>query len=60
MFDPSASREEPGYYHLHPDFFREVVIGLADTHGREIHYILARLLLCREKDPKLSHILWRE
>ncbi|VFS59582.1 dsDNA-mimic protein [Raoultella planticola] len=45
---------------LNPDFFAEVVIGLADTDGGEINDIFARILLCREKDHKLCHILWRE
>ncbi|KAF0661135.1 hypothetical protein L245_33155, partial [Salmonella enterica subsp. enterica serovar Worthington str. BCH-4719] len=40
--------------------FAEVVIGLADTEDGEINDIFARVLLCREKDHKLCHILWRE
>ena len=47
-------------FDLNPDFFAEVVIGLADTDGGEINDIFARVLLCREKDHKLCHILWRE
>ena len=47
-------------FDLNPDFFAEVVIGLADTEDGEINDIFARVLLCREKDHKLCHILWRE
>ena len=47
-------------FDLNPDFFAEVVIGLADEDGGEINDIFARVLLCREKDHKLCHILWRE
>lgn len=60
LFDPSADWEEHVDYDLNPDFFAEVVIGLADTDGGEINDIFARVLLCREKDHKLCHILWRE
>ena len=49
-----------GDFVLNPDFFAEVVIGLADEDGGEINDIFARVLLCREKDHKLCHILWRE
>ncbi|WP_141703331.1 DUF440 family protein, partial [Yersinia pestis] len=28
--------------------------------GEEINDIFARVLLCREKDHKLCHILWKE
>ncbi len=31
-----------------------------DEDGGEINDIFARVLLCREKDHKLCHILWRE
>ena len=47
-------------FDLNPDFFAEVVIGLADEDGGEINDIFARVLLSREKDHKLCHILWRE
>ncbi|RZA63958.1 DUF440 family protein, partial [Citrobacter freundii] len=36
------------------------VLGVADTEDGEINDIFARVLLCREKDHKLCHILWRE
>ncbi|RXX70750.1 HI1450 family dsDNA-mimic protein, partial [Klebsiella pneumoniae] len=36
LCDPSADWEEHVYYDLNPDFFAEVVIGLADTDGGEI------------------------
>ena len=58
--DPAEDWQEHVDYDLNPDFFAEVVIGLADTDGGEINDIFARVLLCREKDHKLCHILWRE
>ena len=36
------------------------VIGLADSEDGEINDVFARILLCREKDHKLCHIIWRE
>ena len=36
LFDPSADWEEHVDYDLNPDFFAEVVIGLADTDGEDI------------------------
>ncbi|MEX7615305.1 HI1450 family dsDNA-mimic protein, partial [Klebsiella pneumoniae] len=39
LFDPSADWEEHVDYDLNPDFFAEVVIGLADTDGGEINDI---------------------
>lgn len=45
---------------LSPDFFAEVVIGLADSDGEPINDVFARVLLCREKGHKLCHILWKE
>ena len=47
-------------FDLNPDFFAEVVIGLADSEDGEINDVFARILLCREKDHKLCHIIWRE
>ena len=60
LFDPAPDWEEHVDFDLNPDFFAEVVIGLADEDGGEINDIFARVLLCREKDHKLCHILWRE
>ncbi|KAI3492669.1 hypothetical protein L1887_42723 [Cichorium endivia] len=60
LFDPSEDWAEHVDFDLNPDFFAEVVIGLADEDGGEINDIFARVLLCREKDHKLCHILWRE
>ncbi|ELN9285512.1 DUF440 family protein [Salmonella enterica] len=56
----AADKQEHVDFDLNPDFFAEVVIGLADTEDGEINDIFARVLLCREKDHKLCHILWRE
>ena len=58
--DPAEDWQEHVDFDLNPDFFAEVVIGLADTEDGEINDIFARVLLCREKDHKLCHILWRE
>ncbi|EPD9499856.1 HI1450 family dsDNA-mimic protein [Salmonella enterica subsp. enterica serovar Anatum] len=60
LFDPAEDWQEHVDFGLNPDFFAEVVIGLADTEDGEINDIFARVLLCREKDHKLCHILWRE
>ena len=60
LFDPAPDWEEHVDFDLNPDFFAEVVIGLADTDGGDINDIFARVLLCREKDHKICHILWRE
>ncbi|ESH35368.1 dsDNA-mimic protein [Salmonella enterica subsp. enterica serovar Choleraesuis str. 0006] len=60
LFDPAEDWQEHVDFDLNPDFFAEVVIGLADTEDGEINDIFARVLLCREKDHKLCHILWRE
>lgn len=60
LFDPAEDWQEHIDFDLNPDFFAEVVIGLADTEDGEINDIFARVLLCREKDHKLCHILWRE
>lgn len=60
LFDPSEEWHEHVDYDLNPDFFSEVVIGLADEDGGDINDVFARILLCREKDHKLCHILWRE
>lgn len=60
LFNPSEDWQEHVDFDLNPDFFAEVVIGLADTEYGEINDIFARVLLCREKNHKLCHILWRE
>ncbi|ELX6942744.1 HI1450 family dsDNA-mimic protein [Salmonella enterica] len=60
LFDPAEDWQEHVDFDLNPDFFAEVVIGLADTEDGEINDIFARVLLCREKDHKLCHILCRE
>ncbi|WP_241624078.1 HI1450 family dsDNA-mimic protein [Rosenbergiella epipactidis] len=60
LHDPSADWEEHVDFDLNPDFFAEVVIGLGEDEDAHITDIFARILLCREKDHKLCHILWRE
>ncbi|MGU0044038.1 HI1450 family dsDNA-mimic protein [Escherichia coli] len=47
-------------FDLNPDFFAEVVIGLADSEDGEINDVFASILLCREKIHKLCHIIWRD
>ncbi|HFQ9380532.1 TPA: HI1450 family dsDNA-mimic protein [Serratia marcescens subsp. marcescens ATCC 13880] len=60
LYDPSEDWSEHVDYDLNPDFFAEVVIGLADSDGEPINDVFARVLICREKDYKLCHILWKE
>ena len=60
LFDPAEDWQEHVDFDLNPDFFAEVVIGLADSEDGEINDVFARILLCREKDHKLCHIIWRE
>lgn len=47
-------------FDLSLDLFAEVIIGLAESDGEPINNVFARVLLCREKDLKLCHILWKE
>lgn len=49
LFDPAEDWQEHVDFDLNPDFFAEVVIGLADSEDSEINDIFARVLLCREK-----------
>lgn len=60
LFDPCEEWEQHVDFDVNPDFFSEVVIGLADSEDGEITDVFARVLLCREKDHKFCHILWRE
>ncbi|WP_313160027.1 HI1450 family dsDNA-mimic protein, partial [Mixta calida] len=60
LFDPSEDWQEHVDFDLNPDFFSEVVIGLGEAEGEPVTDVFARVLLCREKDHKLCHILWRE
>lgn len=59
LFDPAEDWQEHVDFDLNPDFCRGGS-GTADTEDGEINDIFARVLLCREKDHKLCHILWRE
>ncbi|WP_211285987.1 HI1450 family dsDNA-mimic protein [Xenorhabdus innexi] len=45
---------------LDPDFFSEVIIGLAESDEAEIDDIFARILICREKAHPIYRILWKE
>lgn len=49
LFDPAEDWQEHVDFDLNPDFFAEVVIGLADTEDGEINDIFARVLLCRKR-----------
>lgn len=60
LYDPAEDWQEHVDYDMNPDFFAEVVIGLADSDGEPINDVFARVLICREKDNKLCHILWKE
>lgn len=60
LFSPAADWREHVDFDPDPDFFAEVVIGLADDENDDINDIFARILLCRDKDHKLCHILWRD
>lgn len=60
LFDPAADWQTHIDFSPDPDFFSEVMIGLADTPDGEINDIFARIMLCREKDHKFCHILWRK
>lgn len=60
LYDPTKDWQEHVDVELDPDFFAEVVIGLADSDGEPINDVFARVLLCREKNHKLCHILWKE
>ena len=60
LYDSAEDWNEHGDRDLNPDFFAEVVIGLADADGEPINDVFARVLICREKDHKFCHILWKE
>ncbi len=60
LFDPSEDWQHHVDFDLNPDLFADAVIGLADSEDGEINDVFARILLCREKDHKLCHIIWRE
>ncbi|WP_319925124.1 HI1450 family dsDNA-mimic protein [Xenorhabdus littoralis] len=47
-------------FDLNPDFFSEVIIGLAESDYAEIDDIFARILICREKSHPICHIIWKK
>ncbi len=47
-------------FDLNPDFFAEVIIGLAESDDADIDDIFARILICREKSHPIYHILWKK
>ncbi|PIJ51659.1 dsDNA-mimic protein [Erwinia sp. OLTSP20] len=60
LYDPAEDWQQQVDFEVNPDFFSEVVIGLGEEDGEPITDVFARVLLCREKDHKLCHIIWRE
>ncbi len=60
LFDPAEEWHEQVDFDLNPDFFAEVVIGLAEADGMEVNDVFARILICRDKSEKICHILWKE
>lgn len=59
VVDPSEEWLEHVDFDLNPDFFAEIVIGLMNEQ-EDIDDVFARVLICREKDHKFCHILWKE
>lgn len=59
LHDITNDWEEYVDFELHPDYFSEVVIGLTNEKD-ELDDIFARILICREKEYKFCHILWKE
>lgn len=59
LLDPSDEWLEHVDFDLNPDYFSEVIIGLTNE-ADEIDDIFARVLICREKDNKFCHIIWKE
>ncbi|MBD2792686.1 HI1450 family dsDNA-mimic protein [Xenorhabdus szentirmaii] len=47
-------------FDLDPDFFSEVIIGLAESEDAEIDDIFARILICREKSHPICQIIWKK
>ncbi|WP_127960061.1 HI1450 family dsDNA-mimic protein [Serratia microhaemolytica] len=60
LYDASEEWQQHVDYPVDADFFAEVVIGLAPNESEAINEVFARILICRERDNKLCHILWRE
>ncbi|MDR0218696.1 MAG: HI1450 family dsDNA-mimic protein [Enterobacteriaceae bacterium] len=60
LSEPSSLWLEQIDFELNPDFFSEVIIGLAESDDAEIDDIFARVLICREKAHPIYHILWKE
>ncbi|MGJ0624987.1 HI1450 family dsDNA-mimic protein [Xenorhabdus bovienii] len=60
LLEPSAIWLEHVDFDLHPDFFAEVIIGLAASDDAEIDDIFARVLICREKSHPICQILWKK
>ncbi|MBD2781494.1 HI1450 family dsDNA-mimic protein [Xenorhabdus szentirmaii] len=47
-------------FDLDPNFFSEVIIGLAESEDAEIDDIFARILICREKSHPICQIIWKK
>ncbi|WP_340616947.1 HI1450 family dsDNA-mimic protein [Xenorhabdus entomophaga] len=60
LLEPSDIWFEHVNFKLDPDFFSEVIIGLAESEDAEIDDVFARILICREKSHPVYHILWKK
>lgn len=60
LLEPSDIWFEHVDFKLDPEFFSEVIIGLAESENAEIDDVFARILICREKSHPVYHILWKK
>ncbi|AYA40125.1 conserved hypothetical protein [Xenorhabdus nematophila F1] len=60
LLEPSEIWSAHVDFDLDPDFFSEVIIGLAASENAEIDDIFARILICREKAHPICHIIWKK
>ncbi|WP_167386563.1 HI1450 family dsDNA-mimic protein [Xenorhabdus kozodoii] len=60
LLEPSGVWLKHVDFDLNPDFFSEVIIGLAESDEAEIDDIFARVLICREKSHPICQILWKK
>ncbi|WP_244967932.1 HI1450 family dsDNA-mimic protein [Xenorhabdus budapestensis] len=60
LSEPSKIWLEQVDFELDPDFFSEVIIGLAESDDAEIDDIFARVLICREKAHPTWWVLWKK
>lgn len=60
LYDPADDWHEHINFIPDPEFFCEVIIGLSKAEDQPVTEIFARILICRERDNKFCHILWRK